>query len=200
MKVQFISFFIMATVLFSCKEDDEEVTPQDPADQFLVGKTTGDNVFYAPLPDDKISLIPAENEMDTLNIDFNFDGVNDIKFQVARQIQEDTIFTSYVAVSALNGSEIAIVDSTDFIQRFNYSAVLVYEDLNWETPDLKFMASQYISPSDTIETGNFNNLENQYFSVTCYDEFNQQYLGWIKVTVRDYQRLYIYGYATKLMP
>lgn len=197
-----IKYYLTFCLLFSlsfiaCEKDDEQDLPQeDPVDQFLAGKTSGTNVIYQEIDGGKLTLAPDENSSDSLFIDMEYDGINDLMIKVVR-MEDDSIKGVYL--TSLNDAEIAMVDSTGNIQRFIYSETLDYDQSDYLQINATPLAQEITENGTTIETGDFNNLENQYFSITSYSA-GLKYLGWVEVTVRENQRIYVYGYGTKNIP
>lgn len=193
-----LSSLLIASITFiSCTKDDEEdVVPSDPVDQFLAGKTSGSNVIFQEIDGGKLTLAPDENSSDSIFIDMEYDGVDDIMIKVVR-MESDSIKGVYL--TSLHDAEVAMIDSTGNVERFIYSQTLDYNNSDYQQISSVALAEEITENGITEENGNFNNLENKYFSVTSYSS-GLKYLGWVNVTVRENQRIYIYGYATKNIP
>jgi hypothetical protein len=189
-----ISLTVILFVLSGCSSDDNGAAPMEPEDiPFTAGVSSGIDVYFSNLlqPDSTMRNFP---HITRRPIDINNDFVVDFEI-TSREDTAGAIHIRYTSITAKDSNMVAVNSDDDGFVRI-YSQNDSLESDSWRISDNDYLAYRLELTSDTIETGNWNGIEDKFIAVmVLQQEF--YYLGWIEVSIQEYDNYIFYNFASK---
>jgi hypothetical protein len=180
---------IAVSALLSCGSDDGGGIT-DEQRQLVMGQETGIGLFFSDFPGPLV-LSRDNVHSNVRELDINSDGVVDIELRAYQDFGSDRGLT----LTTANDSTTVSLDAQMAVKALEEGDIVTIASETWGPADALALAVN----DGGVVSGNWVGNGNRFIAYRI-DIGNSRFLGWIEISVEDFDNYSLYNFALRAVP
>lgn len=180
----------VAVVVLSCGSDDGDGGITDEQRQLVMGQETGIGLFYSNL---SAPLVLARDDVhsNVRELDINNDGVTDIELRAYQEFGSNRGLT----INTPSDSTRISLDAQMAVKALEDGDIVTILSETWGSAESLPLA---VSEAGTV-SGNWVDAGNRYVAFRI-DIGNSRFLGYLEISVEDFDNYSLHNFALRAVP